>query len=266
MNNGISNHCIAVLLKAVLLICSALTASVSHAEYFGSPTGRTATFSSQPQLAVEATFSNGEFAGVDYQQMGLRLNYQYSPKIMVFGDLGQSELSSESETSFGLGAYYSLGQSILGSDDSAVKVSLHQVSFDTISGVTGGGVSVETVCRPDDPITLPGILDDDLGLNPLLCLPEVTSTSGTSFSRGGAIRNIAIELLISGAMSGSILGDNANWYANGGIQLLNGAIEDDTVLGIGIGVVLPMTESEIFAGLDYADDTYVGLGYRYFVQ
>lgn len=185
---------------------------------------------------------------------------------MVFGDLGQSELSSESETSFGLGAYYSLGQSILGSDDSAVKVSLHQANFDTITGVTGGGVSVENVCRPDDPLTLGGILDDYLVPNLLLCLPEATSSSGTSYSRGGAIRNIAIELLISGAISDSLLGDRANWYANGGIQLLNGAVEDDTVLGIGIGVVLPMTKSEVFAGLDYADDAYVGLGYRYFVQ
>jgi len=181
---------------------------------------------------------------------------------MVFGDLGQSEVGSESETSFGLGAYYSLEQSILGFEDSAVKVSLHQVNFDEIPGVLD--VSVDSVCKPDNPITLAGIIEDDLSPKPLLCLPEVNTTRGSS--SGGNIRNIAIELLISGGMSDTLFGDAANWYANGGIQMLGGDYEDDTVLGFGAGIVLPVNESEVYAGFDFADNTYIGIGYRYFVK
>lgn len=260
MGHGRSNRNIAPIL--VIMICSVMSISVARAEYFGSPTGRTANFLALPQLSIEATFSTGDFASVDYQQMGVRLNYQYMPKILVFGDLGQSELGSENETSFGLGAYYSLEQSILGSDDSAVKISVHQVDFGRIPG--GVSTSINQVCRPDNPITLLGILDDDLSPQVLLCQPEVNTTRGAS--SGGAIRNIAIELLISGAMSSSILGDTANWYANGGIQMLGGDIESDTVLGVGAGVVLPMKTSEVYAGFDYADETSLGIGYRYFVK
>jgi len=256
----------AVLMVSSVLTVSVLTVSVAHAEYFGLPSGRTAKFTTQPSLAIEAAYSNGEFASVDYQQTGVRLTYQYSPKILMFGDLGQSELSSESENSFGLGAYYSLNQSILGSDNSAVKVSLHQVNFDRISSTSGGGVKPVQKCSWQYPVTLGGWLDTG-GLSPdYECELDVETTSGSTTTSGGAIRNIAFELLISGAMSGYILGDGANWYANGGVQLFNGAVEDDTVLGFGIGIVLPISESEFYAGFDYADDTYMGIGYRYFVK
>jgi len=138
-------------LKFAVVICTMifcmLSGSIAHAEYFGAPTGRTATFSTQPQLSIEGALSNGEFLESDYTQVGVRLNYQFNPKLLMFGDLGQSELGTESEISFGIGAYYSLGQSILGSDDSAVKVSVHQVNFDKIPG-SSGGVSPSVSCGP----------------------------------------------------------------------------------------------------------------------
>jgi len=248
----------------MVLFCSALTTSPSYAEYFGSPTGRTAQFSVQTPLALEIAYSNGEFVSSDYQQIGVRLSYQFSPKILVFGDIGQSELSSESETSFGLGAYYSLNQSILGSDDSAVKVSLHQVDFAVVPGrtITSFG-GIETGCRLE---FIPNILGD--GLPDLDCTPQVTTSGANTYTTaasGGAIRNIAVELLISGAIGDSILGGGAHWYANGGIQMFNGAM-DDTVLGIGAGIVLPIAKSEVYGGFDYADDAYVGIGFRYFIE
>jgi len=256
-----------------LFVCCAVSASLSHAEYFGSPTGRTAQFASQPQMTIEATLSTGDFNTADYQQLGLRLNYQYTPNILVFGDLGQSKLNSESDTSIGFGAYYSLNQSILGSDHSAMKVSYHQVNFAKVAGVsssTAGNTSIEYNCRPDNPITLGGILDDDLSPQVNLCLPEVNNTGGTrrtSAGSGGDIRNIAIELLISGDMSDSFLAvTDANWYANGGIQMLDGDLADDTVLGIGAGIVIPLNESEVYAGVDYADETQLGIGFRYFIK
>ena len=258
MNQRFSNGGIA--LKLVLLVCCTLNASVAYAEYFGSPTGRTAKLSAQPPLTLEATFSTGDYATADYQQIGVRLNYQYSQKILMFGDLGQSEIGSENETSFGLGAFYSLGQSILGSDDSAVKVSLHQVNFKIIPGGTSSSGGGTTTCTP-----LFSVDFENPEVEP--CFPIfIPGTTTSRPSTGGNIRNIAIELLISGAMSDSLFGDRASWYANGGIQILNAEFEDDTVLGIGAGIVLPLSGSEVYAGFDYADETSIGLGYRYFVQ
>lgn len=269
MGQGRSNP--NIVLTQIILICSAMSISAAHAEYFGSPTGRTANFLAQPQLTLEATFSTGDFASVEYQQMGVRLNYQYTPKILVFGDIGKSELSFQNETSFGIGAYYAMEQSILGSDDSAVKVSLHQVNFAILPGSLTETQSISTSieCKPYKPAT-PGAVDWDLewSLEPQECFTVVdTQTDSTRGpSRGGDIRNIAIELLISGALSDSVFGDSANWYANGGVQMLDGFRADDTVLSIGTGVVIPLSEAEVYAGFDYADETYVGIGYRYFVQ
>jgi len=254
-------------MKLMLLSCSMMGISNSHAEYFGSPTGRTASFASQPQMTVEATASTGNFESADYQQMGLRLNYRYSPSLLVFGDIGQSKLNSETETSLGFGAYYPLSQTILGSEHTAIKVSYHQVNFETLTSLSGGGVSITQNCRPDDPITFGGILDNDLAPGGIICLPVVTNRPGSSSSSGGDIRNIAIEMLISGEMPDSMLGENgANWYANGGIQMLNGDLTDDTILGVGTGIVLPLTNSEAYVGIDYADEMQAGIGFRYFVK
>lgn len=240
-------------LKFVLLIAGALNVSVLHAEYFGSLTGRTANFSAHPKMSVEGTFSTGEFVVADYQQMGIRLNYQYAPGILLFGDLGQSELGAQSENSFGVGGYYSLGESILGSKHSAVKVSLHKVSF-------GKSVSSARSVKCSGPAV---VLDINLDFQP----GTASCTPGRiRYGNGGDIQNIAIEYLISGELSSVMPDSNASWYANGGVQMFSGDYVDDTVIGFGAGVVVPFNSSEVYAGLDYADEMSFGIGFRYFLQ
>jgi len=243
-------------LKVALLICTTLASPITQAEIFGSLIGRTASFAAHPQITVEAALSNGEFESADYQRMGVRLNYQYTSEIVLFGDVGKSKLESESETAIGFGAFYSLGKSILGSEDSALKVSAHQAKFSSYS--SGGGL--RQVCRPST-----NIHNDIIDTTAPLDCSAVPSGSGGS-SGGGDVRNIAFELLISGGLTKLMPDDNASWYANAGLQMLSGDLADDRIFGIGAGIVLPLGASEVYAGFEVADETFIGLGYRYFVE
>jgi len=231
--------------------CMVATAT-AHAEYFGSPIGRTAQFGSQPKMTVEATFSSGEFATADYQQIGLRLNYQYSRDVLLFGDLGSTELNSESDTSLGFGAYYGIKLPVFDGADTAVKASYHQVDLGGAAGKRG-----KLNCTPQTPYIGPDGYVYYLGGG----CSQGAGSKGTA----GGIRNIAIELLVSGELSNDAL-SGASWYANGGVQLFNGEAVDDTVLGIGGGIVIPLGSTEAYAGVEYADEVSFGIGLRYFVQ
>lgn len=249
----------AIWLKTTLMciaFTASFTASVGHAEVFGSLSGRTANFSSNPQLAVEATFATGEFESADYRQLGLRVNYKYTSQILLFGDLGKAKLNSVSENSFGIGAFYSLANPILG-NSAALKASIHQVKFGGVAGTGGGGLQQQ--CTTDFS-TITGL---PTGFQNCVAVPVSGGSSGSS---GEQIRNIAAELLISGATSNSLLVEGSSWYANGGIQILTGGSDDETYLAFGAGVVLPFTNSEAFAGFDFVDDIHFGAGYRYFVK
>lgn len=236
------------------MVFATLTAVNSYAEIFGSMTGRSATFSAQPQLSIEAAITDGELFETDFQQLGVRLNYQYTPKILMFGDIGKSELSSESETSFGFGAFYSLGKSILGID-SAVKASFHQVSFDSVTVRSGG---LKQVCEQKTS-TVDGLPDPTLWCR---AVPRGDSSS----SSNSDFRNFALEYLSSGAMPNALLGDSTQWYMNGGLQLVSGAGEDDKVVSLGAGMVFPLGQSEVFTGVEYADEIFIGAGFRYLIK
>ena len=236
---------------SVGLLFIVLASSTANAEYFGSLNGRTAKFNAHPTMTVEATFSTGDFLTSDYQQISLRFNYQYSPRVLMFGDLGQSELSGRSDTSIGVGGYYALNTPVLWSDHSAVKMSLHQVDFGILPGSTYLNCSAG----------LPYI-----GIDGLLYIDPGICTTVVGPSRGGDVRNIAAELLISGAIDNPIIGDAASWYANGGIQMLSGDIADDTVVSLGGGIVYPFSATEFYAGWEYADELFVGIGVRYLIK
>lgn len=235
-------------LKIFVLTFSMFGSSALHAEYFGSLSGRTAKFTAQPKMTVEAAFASGGFVDSDYQQAGFRFNYQYSPKVVLFGDIGQSELNDSGDASFGFGGYYALSRPLLWSDNSAIKMSLHQVNFAKRPGQTNCGADITYI----DPWT--GIL---------IYIPGACTTGP---DRGGKIRNIAVDLLISGTIRNPIISDRVDWYANGGIQMFDGDFTDDTVLGIGSGVVFPLQSTEFYAGWEYADELFIGIGFRYFVK
>jgi len=252
-------------LKFLLVICSAFSASVSQAEYFGSINGRSAHFINQERLSVEASYSNGEFTTADYKQLSIRTNYKYSSKIQLFGDVGQSQLNSANQTSVGFGAFYSLGKSLVGSN-SAIKMSFHHVNFNRVAGTSytsSNGRGLELKCGP----YVSPFWGPDYTTYECEAVPNTSSTTTrTTPARGGDIRNISLEYLVSGSISTAPMARGMSWYANGGIQLLNGEFVDDTVLGFGAGIVLPILKSEVYAGFDYADEVFVGVGYRYFVK
>lgn len=247
-------------LKTTLLICIAyfafFSASVVHAEVFGSLSGRTANFSSHPQLALEATFSTGEFESADYRQLGLRINYKYTSQILLFGDLGKAKLNSVSENSFGIGAFYSLAKPILG-NNAALKASIHQVKFGGIAGSGGGGL--EQQCTPD----FSTVTGEATGFLNCVAVPVSGGSGGSS---GDQTHNIAAELLISRATPNPLLVEGSSWYANGGIQILISGSAEEAYIAFGAGVVLPFTNSEAYAGIDFVDDIHFGAGYRYFIK
>ncbi len=241
-------------LKIAVMAFATLTTVNSHAEIFGSMTGRTAEYSAQPQLSLEATITNGEVFGSDFQQLGMRVNYKHTSRILVFGDIGKSELASESEVSFGLGAFYSLEQSLLGIN-TAVKVSFHQANFG--SGSIGSGGLVQQ-CRPHTSTV------DGLPELTTICHAVPRDSGGGSSSSN--FTNIALELHTSGAIPGSALGANTQWYVNGGIQSVRGGGQNDIIPGVGAGIVLPLDKHEVFAGVEYADEIFLGAGFRYLVR
>jgi len=269
MSPNILSHNIA--LKASLLICGLLSVSSANAEYFGSLNGRTAKLSTQSPITVEATLSKGDYANVDYQQQGIRFNFQYSPKIVLFGDIGEAKLSSKNDNSFGIGAYYSFGRSLIKSFDSALKVSFHKVSFGGSAGSVRSSKQSSTKssrCRITPAYGVLGAIEYGGYFECPIGRPSTTSSSGSAGRRGGGgnIQNIAIELLVSGELPNTLLGDRANWYANGGIQLLDGGPKDDTVFGIGAGVVVPWDKVDVYAGIEFTDDPVFGVGVRYSVE
>lgn len=74
---------------------------------------------------------------------------------------------------------------------------------------------------------------------------------------------LAIEVLFSG---GSLGTSQLNWYANIGMHKFDFDLYDETEIGFGGGVVMPISFGEFFAGIDIIDETTFGFGARYFLQ
>ena len=216
---------------ALVATLAALGTTAAHAEFFGLPNGRSANPGNLPPLSVEGSFNTGG----DYQHIGARVNYQVSPELVVFGDVGQSAFdlgfgSDADGLSFGIGAFFFLAnQQILPQFDIAVKGSFHTASLES---------DVDGVVVPGFGVVGGGSADVD----------------GT---------NISLEALISSQepLSANGLG----WYANGGINILGGDFDDTEIL-LGGGVTLPLGPGEIYGGADLIDDIIFGVGFRYFVQ
>lgn len=227
---------------ALLLLLGA--SPVSHAEYFGLQIGRTAQIATHPKMTLETGYSTGDMDDVDYSHLGFRLNYKFAPNVLFFGDLGQSEFGAADEISYGLGAFYGFGQQLFNKTETAAKVSFHRADF---AGSSGQSTCIQYFTEDLLFVTVPG---------------SCSSGAGS----GGDIRNIKLELLISGDITAASLKQAMQWYANAGMQLVKRGGDNDTVLGFGGGVVLPLNRSEAYAGIESADGLTFGFGFRYFVQ
>jgi len=84
------------------------------------------------------------------------------------------------------------------------------------------------------------------------------------FDDAGDVDVLELEFLFSGAEP---ISDNGlMWYANIGLHRLDFGPSSDTELGLGGGVVLPVSLGEAYAGIDLIDELTFGIGYRYFFE
>ena len=249
-------------LSALLFTVGVLIPCASYAEYFGVPIGRTVEFSNQPELSVEGAYLTGKIKKASYQHTGARLNYKLSPNVLLFGDLGQSKVESAGDTTFGMGMYYGLDRSVTGNLNAAVKVSFHQANLVRRGNIRSKAHDV------DGAIGCMQYFNSDLFwvTIPGSCSTTTGGSGGAGASSGASeIRNLALEVMFSGDLPDSSLKQSVQWYANGGVQLLSGD-SDNSVFGVGMGMVVPLDSSEAYAGIDYADGFVLGFGLRYFVR
>ncbi len=104
------------------------------AEYLGLLNGRSADPATYGPMSVEAGVISGSLGTVDYQHFGVRVNSRVSDKVVVFGDLGNSQFGASDGTPFGLGVFVHLpNQKINERLDMALKASYHAGGY-TVSG------------------------------------------------------------------------------------------------------------------------------------
>lgn len=137
----------------VLVACGALAclAGPAQAEYFGLPNGRAADLSTLPDTSVEAGFVTGDVGEAEYQHIGARVNYRLDPQIMLYGDVGQSEIEDADGTTFGIGAYYQT-EGIFPSIDFTVKGSFHLGELKDDADFDVDAISFEGLFSGQDPI------------------------------------------------------------------------------------------------------------------
>jgi len=133
----------------------------------------------------------------------------------------------------------------------------------------------------------PGIiLIGDLGLTEIGRFDTVTFGFGAYYGLGGVFENIdaalkgafhtgdfdgggdldvlEFEFLFSGLEP--ISSNGLLWYANIGLHRTDGEGFSDTEIGLGGGLVLPVSRGEAYVGIDLIDELILGFGYRYFYR
>ncbi len=157
-----------------------LYGAATQAGVLSAMNGRSADFTRLPDLSLEAGFNSGEFESVDYQNIGLRVNYRLSPGIILLGDLNLSEVGNDDAVSFGFGAYYALA-GVFENIDAALKGAFHTGDFD------GGDLDVleiDFLFSGLTPISSNGLLwYANIGLHRL----DANSDSETELLLGGGL-------------------------------------------------------------------------------
>ncbi len=233
-----------------------LASSGVQAEFFGLSTGRLANIDvSAPQRSVELGVVSGELDGADYDTKGVRFNYTLRSDLQLYADVGQVSVGSTDEISLGGGAVFSLGKVFEFAKAAALKGSIHQTKMSEYLGDRDVTNCTGPLASPD-------------GFGNLIFLEGPCSTTSTrGASRTTTVRAMSLEFLLSGNPLPGIgfQGHAASWYANVGLQTFSG-VDLDTELGVGVGLVLPISQGEVYAGLDMIDKPLLGIGFRYYLQ
>ncbi len=222
------------MLKSVILASTllALSTGAAQAGYLNLPNGRTAYTNSAPgEVSIEAGYVTGDAPlglGIDYENVGARLNYQTSIQLSLFVDYGVTTLGTEDEgpaeiegNPFGGGLFYLLpNQTSTSSVNAALKLSFHTADL-------------ERKDRDNPPVS------------------EFTAT--------------VAELLMSGIAADNT---SLTWYANVGAHKLDYRVEtsnidlSDTKFAYGGGFSLPLGGGLIYLGIDKIDELTYGGGIR----
>ena len=129
--SGLQHRLSKALVSVALAAVMALLPHVASAEYLGLIAGREATPEKTSKLSAELGIVTGELEGVDYQNIALRLNYRYTPKMVITGTIGRGELGESNGVPFGVGVLYHLSnQRITDVIEIAGTASYHRGSYD----------------------------------------------------------------------------------------------------------------------------------------
>lgn len=148
-----------------LTICTCAAAlaysGVASAEPFGLFNGRSANLSRMPQLSLELGLQFGDLSDLDYELLGVRLNFQFNPLTVVYGDLGQATLGDFIDLdgpAFGVGFFRQI-DGLFTSADFAVHASIHVADLESgLQELEGNSLLVEGVFSGKEPINQSGTL------------------------------------------------------------------------------------------------------------
>jgi hypothetical protein len=208
--------------RAVLFAMLGFSMS-TQADTLGPLDGRSPDPSQMSEMSVEVGYVSED----DFSSFSGRFNYQYTPLVTLYGDLGLVDLGDSADgTAFGIGArYYLENQRIVPELDLAVRASYHMGSVErgTLAGV-----------------------DADLS--------ELT----VAVHFGGKEAFYSNGIKWYGVLSYNRLAFETTF---GGVR----TDVNDTEIGLGAGVYMPLGPGEVYAGVENIDEMYVGIGYRHFL-
>lgn len=94
----------------LLLVILGLPSSGAMAEYLGLIGGREATFSKSTDVTIDLGFVSGDLGSLDYQNIAARINYRYTPTLLISGTVGVSEYGRADGVPLGIGVMYHLSK------------------------------------------------------------------------------------------------------------------------------------------------------------
>ena len=124
--------------RILLALAPTLLVAPAQAEFFGMRNGRSADLDRLPKTSVEAGFVTGDFIDErEYLYFGARVNYRATPELMLYVDIGQTEIefgtTDTDGIGFGIGGFYTV-EGVFEGSDFALKGSFHRVTVEPSRG------------------------------------------------------------------------------------------------------------------------------------
>ena len=207
----------------VVLIASLGLSMSAQSDTLGPLDGRSPDPGQMSPMSVEVGYVSED----EFSTIGGRFNYQMSPVLSLYGDLGIVEIGNGDGNAFGFGArYYLSNQRIAPQLDLAVRASYHVGSVDFSSGLT----TVES---------------------------DLTELS-LAVHVGGKEAFYSNGLKWYGVVSYTRQTSDLSTGANSGET-------SDSNIGFGGGVYMPLGPGEAYVGVENIDEMFFGIGYRHFL-